>query len=69
MTTNLVVTDAEKTGIRTVAMGGWCVMVMYLSWWHTDICASTVGVHCSTPTSIKHSNQYTYTRKLTYFDM
>jgi hypothetical protein len=40
------------------------VVVTCQSWWHTDTCASTVGVHhCSTPTSVKHSNQYTNTRK------
>jgi hypothetical protein len=25
------------------------------------------GCPLTTPTSVKHSNQYTYTRKLTYF--
>jgi hypothetical protein len=42
-------------------------VVMCQSWWHTDNCESTVGVIFSTPTSVKHSNQYTYTSLLTYF--
>jgi hypothetical protein len=57
---------AEEGGHR-VLQGGWCVVVTCRSWWHTDTCASTVGVHCSTPTSVKHSNQYTYTSLYTYF--
>jgi hypothetical protein len=32
------------------------VMVMCWSWWCTDIYASTVGMHYSTPTSVKHSS-------------
>jgi hypothetical protein len=62
--------DAEGVGMRKVAVGCRRVggdMVMCQSWWRTDTCASTVGVHCSTPTSVKHSNQYTYMRKFTYF--
>jgi hypothetical protein len=29
----------------------------------TDTCASIVGVYCSTPTSVKHNNQYTHTQE------
>jgi hypothetical protein len=63
--------DLTMKDVRFMLWGitGWCVMVMCRSWWHTDICASTVGVHCSTPTPVKHSNQYTYMRKFTYLGM
>jgi hypothetical protein len=52
--------DTKGAGMRKVAMGCHGVggdVVTCQSWWHTNTCALIVGVHCSTPTSVKHRNQ------------
>jgi hypothetical protein len=51
--------------VKKVAAG--CHGVGGVSWslWHTDTCGSTVGVHCNTPTSVKHSSTHTQESLLT----